>query len=113
MQIDLQACVPRLVLGSGNGTSLAIAGISACEGEWRGWHVGCERRTRPRMMPAALTPTPKIMLHWTLVFLVIAIVAAVFGFSSLAGTAAMIAKVLFVVFLILWIISFFFRRGGA
>jgi uncharacterized membrane protein YtjA (UPF0391 family) len=49
------------------------------------------------------------MLHWTLVFLVIALIAAVFGFTSLSGSAATIARVLFAVFLILWIISFIRR----
>jgi len=39
------------------------------------------------------------------VFLIIAIVAAILGFGIIAGTAALIAKVLFVVFLILFIIS--------
>ena len=49
------------------------------------------------------------MLHWTLVFLVIAIVAAILGFGSLAGTAATIAKVLFLIFLVLWIVSFIMK----
>ncbi len=51
------------------------------------------------------------MLHWTLVFLVIALVAALLGFGSLAGTAALIAKVLFGVFLILWLVSLVTRSG--
>ena len=45
------------------------------------------------------------MLSWSLLFLVIAIIAAVLGFSCIAGTAAGIAKILFVVFLVIWIIS--------
>jgi len=45
------------------------------------------------------------MLHYALVFLVVAIIAAIFGFGSIAGTAAWIAKVLFVVFLVLFLIS--------
>lgn len=46
------------------------------------------------------------MLHYALVFLVIAIIAAVLGFGFIAGTAAWIAKVFFIVFLILAIITF-------
>ena len=46
------------------------------------------------------------MLHYALVFLIVAIIAAVLGFGYLAGTAMWIAKVLFVVFLILAIVSF-------
>ncbi len=45
------------------------------------------------------------MLSWALTFLVIALIAAVLGFAVLAETAGMIAKVLFIVFLILFVIS--------
>jgi len=51
------------------------------------------------------------MLHYAVVFLVIALIAAVLGFGSLAGLAAEIAKLLFVIFLALCIVSFF--RGRA
>jgi len=47
------------------------------------------------------------LLSWTIIFLVIAIIAAVFGFGVIAGTAASIAKVLFVIFLILFVIGLF------
>ncbi|MCE9611528.1 MAG: DUF1328 domain-containing protein [Chthoniobacter sp.] len=46
------------------------------------------------------------MLHYALVFLVIALIAAVLGFGVIAGTAAWIAKICFIVFLILAILSF-------
>jgi uncharacterized membrane protein YtjA (UPF0391 family) len=45
------------------------------------------------------------MLHWSLVFLVVAIIAAVLGFGTLAGMAATIAKVCFVLFLVIWLVS--------
>jgi uncharacterized membrane protein YtjA (UPF0391 family) len=47
------------------------------------------------------------MLHYAIVFLIIALIAAVFGFGGIAVGAASIAKVLFVVFLIGAIVSFF------
>jgi len=47
----------------------------------------------------------KIMLNWALVFLVVALIAAVFGFGGIAIEAAWIAKVLFVVFLVLFLVS--------
>jgi uncharacterized membrane protein YtjA (UPF0391 family) len=50
-----------------------------------------------------------LMLHWTIVFLVLALIAGLLGFTSLAGTAASIAQVLFVVFLVLLVVSFFSR----
>jgi uncharacterized membrane protein YtjA (UPF0391 family) len=45
------------------------------------------------------------MLSWALTFLIIAVIAAVLGFGIIAGTAASIAKVLFFVFLILFLVS--------
>lgn len=53
------------------------------------------------------------MLYWAVVFLIIAIVAAVLGFGVIAASAAWIAKVIFVVFLIIAIITFFMSRGRA
>jgi uncharacterized membrane protein YtjA (UPF0391 family) len=45
------------------------------------------------------------MLYWAMVFFVIALIAAVFGFGSIAASAAGIAKILFFVFLVLFIVS--------
>jgi uncharacterized membrane protein YtjA (UPF0391 family) len=53
----------------------------------------------------------RIMLHWTLVFLVIALVAALLGFGGIAGAAAGIAKVLFFIFLVIWLVSLLTRRS--
>ncbi len=39
------------------------------------------------------------MLYWTLVFLVLALVAGAMGFGGIAGAASGIAQVLFFVFL--------------
>jgi uncharacterized membrane protein YtjA (UPF0391 family) len=46
------------------------------------------------------------MLHYTVVFFVIALIAAVFGFGGIAAGATEIAKILFFVFLVITIISF-------
>jgi uncharacterized membrane protein YtjA (UPF0391 family) len=48
------------------------------------------------------------MLRWALVFLVIALIAALFGFTDIATGAAAIAKIIFFVFLVLVIISLIF-----
>ena len=50
------------------------------------------------------------MLRWALLFLIVALIAGVFGFWGLEGTAMWIAKVLFVVFLILFVVSLLFGR---
>jgi uncharacterized membrane protein YtjA (UPF0391 family) len=46
------------------------------------------------------------MLHYAVIFFVIALIAAVFGFAGIAAGAAGIAKILFFVFLVLAIVSF-------
>ncbi|AOM83758.1 DUF1328 domain-containing protein [Salisediminibacterium beveridgei] len=43
------------------------------------------------------------MLGWALVFLVVGIIAAVFGFSGIANAAAGIAKIIFFVFVVLFL----------
>jgi uncharacterized membrane protein YtjA (UPF0391 family) len=52
-----------------------------------------------------------LMLHYSVVFLVVALVAALFGFGGIAGVAAGIAKVLFFVFLVLAAVTFLFNLG--
>ena len=47
------------------------------------------------------------MLSYAVTFLIIAIIAGILGFGVIAGTAAMIAKVLFVIFLVLFLASYF------
>lgn len=50
------------------------------------------------------------MLHYTVVFFIIALIAAVFGFGGIAAGATEIAKILFFVFLIITVISFIIGR---
>lgn len=45
------------------------------------------------------------MLGWALTFLVIALISGVLGFTTIAGTAIGVAKILFFVFLILFVVS--------
>jgi len=51
------------------------------------------------------------MLHYAVVFLVIALVAAIFGFGGIVAPAVGIAKVLFFVFLVLFLVSLIFGRA--
>ena len=50
------------------------------------------------------------MLGWAVTFLIIALIAAVLGFTGIAGTAVWIAKLLFFFFLILFVITLLFGR---
>jgi uncharacterized membrane protein YtjA (UPF0391 family) len=45
------------------------------------------------------------MLTYALIFFIVALLAGILGFGVIAGTAATIAKVLFVIFLILFVVS--------
>ncbi len=54
------------------------------------------------------------MLRYALLFFVVALVAALFGFGGIAAAAADIARVLFYIFLVLFIVSLLvgiLRRG--
>jgi uncharacterized membrane protein YtjA (UPF0391 family) len=56
------------------------------------------------------------MIYWSATFFIIAIVAAVFGFGGIAQGAADIARVLFFIFLVLFVLSLIsgmLRRGSA
>jgi uncharacterized membrane protein YtjA (UPF0391 family) len=54
------------------------------------------------------------MLGWALTFLVVALIAALLGFTSIVGPAMGIAKILFFVFLVLFVVSLVMNmaRGG-
>jgi len=43
------------------------------------------------------------MLKWAVIFLIIALVAALFGFTDIASASAGIAKILFAIFLVLFL----------
>lgn len=45
------------------------------------------------------------MLHWALMFLVVALVAGMLGFTSIYVAAAGIARILFFLFLVLFLVS--------
>jgi uncharacterized membrane protein YtjA (UPF0391 family) len=55
-----------------------------------------------------------VMLHYAVVFLVIALIAGILGFTGVAGASAGIAKILFLVFVVLFVVSLIFgrRRGN-
>ena len=56
------------------------------------------------------------MVYWALMFLLVAFIAAVFGFTGIALAAAGIAKLLFFIFLVLFaitLVTHLTRRGSA
>jgi uncharacterized membrane protein YtjA (UPF0391 family) len=48
------------------------------------------------------------MLHYAVVFFVIALIAALFGFGGIAAGAMGIGKILFMVFIVLAVVSLLF-----
>lgn len=50
------------------------------------------------------------MLGWAITFLIIALIAGLFGFGVVGGMAYNAAKILFFVFLVLFIVSLIFPR---
>jgi uncharacterized membrane protein YtjA (UPF0391 family) len=82
------------------------------------WHDACDARyAAPRGASLVagqtnlssiryITCKEKTMLHYAVVFFVIALIAALFGFGGIAAGAAGIAKILFFAFLLIAIVTF-------
>jgi uncharacterized membrane protein YtjA (UPF0391 family) len=62
-----------------------------------------DRISCPRVVRAQ--PEDNAMLHYAIVFFVIALIAAVFGFTGIAAGAAEIAKILFYIFLVVFVVT--------
>ena len=56
------------------------------------------------------------MLRWALTFFIFSLVAAIFGFGGIAATTSDIARILFFVFIVLFVFScishLVFNKGG-
>jgi len=57
------------------------------------------------IVTSSLSRNNRIMLNWAIAFLILAIIAAVFGFFGIATAAVGIAKILFYIFLVLFVVS--------
>jgi uncharacterized membrane protein YtjA (UPF0391 family) len=55
--------------------------------------------------PALVLSEEFIMLSWAVAFFIVALVAAVFGFTGIAMGAAAVGKVLFFIFIVLFLLS--------
>ena len=52
------------------------------------------------------------MLYWSLIFLVVALISAIFGFTDLASDSARVAKIFFAIFLVMFLASFAIQLLG-
>ncbi len=53
------------------------------------------------------------MLRWAILFLVIALVSALFGFTTVAGEWMFAARILFFVFLVVFVVSLIMGRRSS
>jgi uncharacterized membrane protein YtjA (UPF0391 family) len=67
------------------------------------WRQALRQRTP---QPADPICKETAMLHYTVVFLVVALIAAVFGFGGIAAGAVEIARILFFIFALMAVVSF-------
>jgi len=72
------------------------------------WNAGCWLHVPLRFLQKHFsfsTMRFSIMLSWALTFFVLALLAAILGFGGIAAGAASIGKVLFFLFLVLFVAS--------
>jgi uncharacterized membrane protein YtjA (UPF0391 family) len=71
------------------------------------WHGWCDYRAEePARSAGAIIHGDRKMLYYAVVFFIIALIAALFGFGGIAAGAAGIAKILFVIFLVVAVVTF-------
>ena len=70
-----------------------------------GFAAAGQTRCTKTALNAHSTPKGVAMLRYAAIFFVIALIAALFGFGGIAVGAAEIAKILFFVFLVLFVVS--------
>src|SRR6516164_11638857 len=71
------------------------------------WDRLVRQLTRARMMRRRRKPQTEIrvMLGWVVTFLIIALIAGVLGFGGIAGASIEIAKIIFVIAVVLFLVS--------
>jgi uncharacterized membrane protein YtjA (UPF0391 family) len=68
-------------------------------------HPGTIGVMQERARSGRIPPRRNDMLRWALAFFIIALVAAILGFGGIAVAAAGIAKILFFIFLVLFLVA--------
>jgi uncharacterized membrane protein YtjA (UPF0391 family) len=67
--------------------------------------AGFAKKDMRRQAPHRISIRRAIMLGWALTFLIVALIAAVLGFGGIAGLSMEIAKIIFFVAIVLFLIS--------
>jgi uncharacterized membrane protein YtjA (UPF0391 family) len=76
----------------------------------RSWGYVVRTCNRVPVQTCTANKEERTMFNWALIFLIIGLIAAVFGFTGIAGTATNIAWILFVVGLVLAVVFFIMGR---
>jgi uncharacterized membrane protein YtjA (UPF0391 family) len=63
------------------------------------------RHQRVALMSAASKAEIFVMLSWVVTFLIIALIAGILGFGGIAGASVEIAKIIFLIAVVLFLIS--------
>jgi uncharacterized membrane protein YtjA (UPF0391 family) len=74
-----------------------------------GWPQGTIHRSSGLNQQFESQSKGNLMLSWAIIFFILALVAAVFGFSGIASASAGIAQILFFLFLVLFAVSLIAR----
>lgn len=100
--LPVEIAIPAALLRSPRrpwaGTAVARQVLESASGPSRS--LSCAKESPPVAAIGELQ-----MLYWSVVFFIVALIAAMFGFFGVVSAAASIAKVLFVVFAVLFVIS--------
>jgi uncharacterized membrane protein YtjA (UPF0391 family) len=80
----------------------AAAGLNQCSAMEI---VSASEARQPRRSQTVIQTEVKAMLSWVVTFLVIALIAGLLGFGGLAGASIEIAKIIFFVAIVLFLVS--------
>lgn len=72
---------------------------------WKNQSAKVTLRQVQELLVGKTVAKEETMLRWAVAFFIIAIVAAIFGFGGIAVAAAGIAKILFFIFLVLFLVA--------
>jgi uncharacterized membrane protein YtjA (UPF0391 family) len=74
--------------------------------------MAARARDHPRRSTDPSSIERHTMIYWAVVFFVVAIIAAIFGFSGIAHDSAYIGKILAVIAIILAVVSYLSHRNS-
>jgi len=86
---------------------LCLLNLAACVK----WLPACSLIRRPGLVGTAGYRGGYKMLYYTLVFLLVALIAGALGFGAVSFAAAGIAKICFFIFIVLFLVSLFMHIG--